>query len=287
MWSVTVTSSLSIAGGEITLPLAPVRQLTLMVSAWVTAAGCFAPVPGEGLPCSAQGACPTGQHCDAEGVCVRGGATADAAGAPVDAAADVDAGLVPDAATSAADATMACAYACTIDVAGGTTDCASPMDVSLAGGRGLAVLDLGGYASLDLTVETCSPTGWSLHLADSPSCDGYSGDGGQFSNDAEVQLLDTTISVYGSQDGGSTLLGSFGAVVPAGACAVSTWRLADGAFAVLDTDITLETSALLRIDPPSDSEGAPDARWYLGLNRTYGSAARLGTGVTTATLCFN
>jgi hypothetical protein len=43
---------------------------------------------------------------------------------------------------------------------------------------------------------------------------------------------------------------------------------------------------LLRIDPPTDAEGTPDALWHLGLNRSYANSTRTGTGTTVTTLCF-
>jgi len=43
---------------------------------------------------------------------------------------------------------------------------------------------------------------------------------------------------------------------------------------------------LLRINPPSDTEGAPNALWYFGLNHVVQSSfARTGTGAQTANIC--
>jgi len=63
-----------------------VRALLVL---WLLA-GCFAPSPPEGLPCSESGACPGGQRCDIDGKC-RGtplGGGDDAADAPGDTTTD-------------------------------------------------------------------------------------------------------------------------------------------------------------------------------------------------------
>lgn len=257
-----------------------------MSVALLAPAACYAPSPIEGVPCAPGGGCPEGQQCGDDDRCWASGApAADATLADAPAAVVDGSPGSPDASASA-DAAPACAYACTIDVEAGTSDCGGPVLTELGPARGRAQLDLGAYTSLELSFETCAPTGWSLHLADSPSCSGYGGDGGEFSNDAELQLLDTTLGAYASGYGGSGLIDSLADAVVAGACSTSTWLVGDGAFAVADTAFDLATPYLLRIDPPMDDEGVPDAVWFLGLNRTFGSLARVGTGLTSVGLCF-
>jgi hypothetical protein len=275
-----------IFGVPIALSSRPVRWLVTTLSVGQLAlAGCYAPTPIDGVPCAPGGGCPQGQQCGVDDRCWTSGAGPDASAGSIDASAGVaDAASGARDAAGTADAAPACAYACSIDVAAGTSDCSGPVVPELTPERGRAQLDLGAYTSLALTFEACSPTGWSLHLADSPSCSGYGGDAGDSSNDAEIQLLDTTIGAYGS-DYGVGLIGSLADAVVAGACSTSTWVVADAAFAVADTAFELASPYLLRIDPPMDDEGTPDALWYLGLNRTYGSLGRVGTGLTTVEIC--
>lgn len=45
-----------------------------------------------------------------------------------------------------------------------------------------------------------APNGWSINIGDSAGNNGQGGDAGQQSNDAEVQLVDSTLVVYGNDD---------------------------------------------------------------------------------------
>jgi hypothetical protein len=143
-------------------------------------------------------------------------------------------------------------------------------------------------SELVLSVRVCDPTGWTVHVGDSPSNDGGGGDAGQFSNDAEAQLLGLELAVISNQmhpSGPATDLYRNPAYVGATGCTDFRWTVRDQFFGSDRGAISVTSPYALRIDPPSDSEGPPDALWYVGLNRTYGSAARTGTGATSAAFC--
>ncbi len=192
---------------------------------------------------------------------------------------------------TAPDAGGGCVYTCSVDVASTTTDCAGAITgafgVGLNRDRFTATVDMGGLTELTLSVTICDPTGFTVHVADSPTCDGFGGDAATSSNDAEVQLSGTTLGVYANQNASppSMLLYSDAAFVAASGCTMFTWTVRDQFFGADVGSVSEASPYLLRIDPPTDTEGVPDALWYVGLNRSYGSTARSGTGVSTATLC--
>ena len=134
-----------------------------------------------------------------------------------------------------------------------------------------------------------NPSGWTVHVADSPSCNGGGGDGRQFSNDAEVQLLETTVSGYSNDlnpDGAGTVLFSDTEDLSR-QCSGQTWIVSDGRFQVIAVATLIDVTSpyLLRLNPPADIEGRPDALWYVGFNRTVGDESRAGTGLQEAAIC--
>jgi hypothetical protein len=88
--------------------------------------------------------------------------------------------------------------ACFINVAGNTASCPTNPFVWVNGNRAIAPVDVNGYASVILRVYTCNPSGYSVHIGDSPSSNGGGGDSGSTQHDAELQLLDSTLSVFRS-----------------------------------------------------------------------------------------
>lgn len=97
---------------------------------------------------------------------------------------------------------------CTIDVQAERHDCGriGALHV-IEQGYGQALLRLTldpattGYGRARFDVSyTGAPNGWSLNIGDSAGNNGQGGDAGQQSNDAEVQLVDGTLVVYGNDD---------------------------------------------------------------------------------------
>ncbi len=214
--------------------------------------------------------------------------------------------------------TDACQYECDVDVTAGTSTCDASHGVTVqsltAGGFGTMELDLSGYvgsssATCSAAVpcangQTCvngvceghdggvqfdltanNPQGYWFHLADSPTCNGWGGDGGQFSNDAEIQLLNTTLSLFGTDGNNGADLGDSNPFVPASGLSTRSIWVADEVVQSFDPCYTVNSPYALRLNAP-DPEGAPDALWYVGLNGVYsGESDRRGSGLTKVHLC--
>jgi len=182
-----------------------------------------------------------------------------------------------------------CLARCDVDP-GSTFTCSAPFSVrETATGQLTMNVDMNGYTEMALTFSVCNPIDWTVHVADSNTCNGYGGDGGTFSNDAEVHLTGTSLLAYPNQygsDAGVTNLLTAADFVPATGCSIRTLLLGDQ---YLDTPggefAKVESPYLLRINPPADGEGPPDAIWYLGFGRTVGSSSRSGTTWASSSIC--
>ncbi|HEU0036123.1 MAG TPA: hypothetical protein VFQ53_36170 [Kofleriaceae bacterium] len=196
-------------------------------------------------------------------------------------------GATTDAGTSDALAACTGANRCTIDATKNGTYCGGAFQI--VNGEGAGTIDMAASTELVLSATLCNPTGYTIHLADSPSCNGGGGDAAQFSNDAEVYLQDTAIFAFSNDLApmAPALLGDDPGMLSLTGCQLFTMRVADKEIHVSSPKpFDLVSDFALRLNPPSDAEGPPDALWYLGIDRTTGSAARNGTGVTTVDLCW-
>lgn len=182
----------------------------------------------------------------------------------------------------------ACSYQCAIDVLANSNTCSGAISASLMGSRGTAVIDMTGATELELRAMVCDPTEWVLHLGDSPTNDGSGGDIGSTSNDAEMQLFfGTNYQVWGNDyvPGTKTLTNVLDAVATTGCSSLVV--IARDQYVELVQPVTdvVSSQYALRINPPVDTEGTPDALWYLGMNRTIGNMLRNGTGLQNVSLC--
>jgi len=190
-------------------------------------------------------------------------------------------------------------FRCVVDIAGGTNTCTGPVSLTLSSGTyRTGRIDLSdGYVRMDAFVDVCSPTGITMHFADSPSTNGYGGDGGTTNNNAEVHNVGTGIYFYGVDDTNLNITDPTAGtrdVIPASGCYRVHWTLQEDRF-LFDDDGDPTDSARIRLDsfrsfevPPynepdlEDPNGLDAPFWYFGLNRTYGSASRTGTGANRA-----
>jgi hypothetical protein len=183
----------------------------------------------------------------------------------------------------------ACEATCRFDAVAGTTTCGAPtVDmVSLTPGSGTARLSMSDHSALVLTFEICDPTGIVFAVGDSPTNNGYGGDSGTTSHDAELHPVGTTLYLYGN-DLGPGMIAQLDGWLPMSGCTTRHLLLRDQRIETCAGAMEAAWSGpnLLRIDPPPATEGVPDAYWYLGLGRTYANAARSGTGLRAVTLCF-
>ncbi len=194
---------------------------------------------------------------------------------------------VPAAVMEACAPTPPCAHSCVIDVASGASDC------DLASSRGGVVIDMTDRTALTIRATVSNAHEFAFHLGDSPSNNGYGGDGAEFSNDAELHLFGNDLRIYGSDYSLDDpdhirelpdLLAATGGVLEL--------TVADGALSVrVDADplapmcFVQEAYDLLRLNA-EDHEGTPDALWYMGLNETH-AGAREGSGLQQVELCFH
>lgn len=198
------------------------------------------------------------------------------------------------------DAGPTCAYSCVLSRDPRESTCIrSGSPVSLYGpgadteaGTLVSVVDMGRYAAMTVTAEICNPMGWLIDLCDSSTCNGYGGDSSTMSHCAELQLLGTTLSAYGSAYTTPTpggLLFSQEGVLESRGCSTLEFTVRDSSIRIPGESLDWRSENLLRINPPRDENGRPDALWYLSLNRVNypDSTDRVGAGVERVTLCFN
>lgn len=186
---------------------------------------------------------------------------------------------------------------CTIDLARNWNDCnRSGLVRTLQQGNGQSLLqitlnpsvhDAGRYdrVRFDITYDR-APQGWSVNIGDSSSNNGDGSDGGDQSNDAEVQILDGDLAIYGNDytpvretTDGRRLLRTVTDVVRAGetvALEISNGRLGlnyGGGIEVIDSPY------LFALNRQPDREGPVNYDLYAAFNRTI-DGERNGSGVS-------
>ena len=186
---------------------------------------------------------------------------------------------------------------CEVDLKGGTVKCEDGTSgpVSLySSSAGLSYeIDMSSYTSMVTQATISKPTDWVMHWANSPSNDGWGGDGSDFSNDAEVFFQGSSIILYSNDTYGASSLTSGAAVDPASQ-STGTAVLCDSYFGWTgdNTGTTIEHTGpeTFQIDgteaDTQSSSGVNDTLVYLGLQRTVGSTSRTGSTVDAVTLIF-
>lgn len=192
-------------------------------------------------------------------------------------------------------------YTCVIDVSAGINTCTDGVVTvtSSSGNQRVARIDQGSYVRMDAFVDYCNPSAWWIHFADSPTCNGYGGDAGTTQHDAEVQIVGASFALYGNYNSGRAgydPVYSTASVVPVSGCHQSQWTIYEDHLR-FDDDADASDSSLVDVtsyytfesapydEPDSeDPSGADASKWYVGINRTVGSAYRSGSG--TNRVCF-
>lgn len=210
--------------------------------------------------------------------------------------------VLPASAPAMAATTGTTYYQCTVNVSGNTNDCTNGIVTvtTSSGSQRVARVDLApSFVRLDAFVDVCSPTGWWIHFADSPTCNGGGGDGGQTDHDAEAYLNGLAFEMFGmynkTRSAFEVVQRSEG-VAAASGCYRVQWTIYESRVLYDDDGNPADTprienrsvfgfeSAPYAEPDGEDSSGADANRWYVGMNRTVGSSSRSGTGVTRA--CF-
>lgn len=181
-----------------------------------------------------------------------------------------------------------CNYACNADPTTGITNCSGPIFVtSFQSPMMTGQIDMTGFNELEVQFEVCSPTGWTFHLGDAPANNGWGGDNGTTSNDAEIHLTGTSLLIYRNDQcpADPPLMQEVPNFVAGSGCTTRTLVLRDAQLQSATPQLDITYPCLLSINPPSDPEGVPDARWHWGLNRTVADSSRNGTGAVAASFC--
>jgi hypothetical protein len=190
-------------------------------------------------------------------------------------------------------------FRCVIDVATGTDTCSGPVSLDVDSGiYRTGTIDLSdGFVRLDAFVDVCDPTGFSMHFADSPTCNGYGGDGGTTNHNAEGHTAGTGVLFYGVDDTSRSITDPVvltRSVIPSSGCYRVHWTIQEDRFRfdgdgdpTDSSDIDLRSFRTFEVPPYSepdseDTTGADEPYWYFGLNRSYASSSRTGTGVDRA-----
>jgi hypothetical protein len=122
-----------------------------------------------------------------------------------------------------------------------------------------------------------------LNIGDSATNDGWGGDGSTQSNDCELQVLNSQVSVYASDYGTSQQLYTAGGYHTSASSnvryeisnnTIKLWRNFDTA-----TTVTVSNNNLFALDGRADASGAVDYTIYAGFNRTINNASRNGSGI--------
>lgn len=183
-------------------------------------------------------------------------------------------------------------YTCVISTSGGHTCDGFNVSVTNTGGNTrTAILNLNASFSwqyLVLRAQTCNATGWTLHVGDSVSNNGGGGDALDANHDAELQALDSTVSVFASDYASGVFTTAAGP--PSSGCAVQEYRIFNH-YVYVDPNVATSGGEAAWLYwffdfPPYDEPDNEDwdlselNRIYLGLNRTYGTASRSGSGLS-------
>jgi hypothetical protein len=178
-----------------------------------------------------------------------------------------------------------CAYRCLFE-AGALADPASCPLASIDE-AGVAHLDMSRADAVVARVEICGDT--VLHLADSVGAESDGGDDPATSHDASVLVRHGGLDLHPAHAGGLSPSHVEGyvpeAARSAGQCVTRTLELADSVVFLHELERGLCGTSMLRIDPPTDPQGAPDSLWHLALGRSLDGVVT-GAPPTRLDLCF-
>lgn len=141
----------------------------------------------------------------------------------------------------------------------------------------IATIDLADADGLVMQVEICDPNGTSFELGDARTL-------ASSTKDARIVVEGTTMAVHAASGSGVDTSRVNGWVAETG-CTTRTISLTDQLVYFAETEAGLCGPAMLRINPPTDEEGTPDALWHLALGRALEGDAT-GTVPRAIELCF-
>jgi hypothetical protein len=188
---------------------------------------------------------------------------------------------------AASGETSPCAYHCVFE-AGALTEASRescPLVTTLASGA--LRLDMSRADAIVARVEVCGDT--VLQLGDSLGGRSDGSDDATTSHDASVLVRDGSLDLYPAHDGGLSPSHVDGYVPEAAGgaseCVSRTLELTDSVVFLHDLERGLCGTSMLRIDPPTDTQGSPDSAWHLTIGRSLDGTV-VGAAPPQLDLCF-
>lgn len=131
-----------------------------------------------------------------------------------------------------------------------------------------------------------SPTGWTLNIGDSATNDGYKGDASTQSNDAELQILNKDLTIYGNDYTPTTLnplanITNFANNVNSVELVISNGQVVWNSPNAIGS---LNTPYLYALNGQPDAEGPVNYDVYASLNRVINGTYRIGSGASKVTI---
>jgi hypothetical protein len=126
------------------------------------------------------------------------------------------------------------------------------------------------------------PKDWTVNIGDSQSNDGWAGDGGNQSNDSEMQIVGKNMAFYGSDytPASQRLLSSINDIVKTGDTVALTVCNEYLAWESPSKTGELHSPYIYALNSQSDDEGPVNYDIYAAFNRVISSSGRNGTGVS-------
>ncbi len=134
-----------------------------------------------------------------------------------------------------------------------------------------------------------TPTNWTVNIGDSATNNGFAGDGGTQSNDAEVQILGDTLAAYSNDTIGPPQVNRILVNRPGFASSDSTvnFEVSDdflGWDNNSDTSGNLNSRFLYALNGQPDTEGPVNYDIFAAFNRVIANNSRIGSGVGKVTI---
>ena len=180
-----------------------------------------------------------------------------------------------------------CAYHCVITAGALTAESSATCPLLTAGENGVFVIDMSRADAVVARVEVCDAS--VLQLGDSAGARHDGADDLATSHDASVVIRAGDLDLLPAHDGGLSASHVAGYVPEStggpSECVTRTLELTDSVVFLHDLERGLCGTSMLRIDPPTDTQGQPDSRWHLSLGRTL-DQAHTGEPPPSVDLCF-
>jgi len=179
-----------------------------------------------------------------------------------------------------------CAYHCVITSGAITESTRASCPLLTIDDAGLLHFDMGRADAVVARVAVCTDT--VLQLADSIGAQSDGSDDPATSHDASLSLHAGVLDLFPAHGGGlaaSHVEGYVPAAATNGECILRTFEITDSVVFLPELERGLCGTSMLRIDPPTDTQGTPDSHWHLALGRSL-DGVHTGSAPSSVDLCF-